>query len=127
MNIDEIIKNSSFKIVDGYYNVAKVSGECDADKCFMIVKDDLETTVIYDRKQKIDKIISEQIDYKLIAINVAVPFFSTGFIATISSSFSKNNISVLVVSTFSRDYFMVKTENLYKAEMILIKLGLIKL
>ena len=52
MNIDEIIKNSSFKIVDGYYNVAKVSGECDADKCFMIVKDDLETTVIYDRKQK---------------------------------------------------------------------------
>lgn len=69
-------------------------------------------------------IIDEKKNYKLIAVNVAVPFCAPGFIATISQQLAKKNISVLVVSTYSRDYFIVSTVNLNDSIIEMNKLGM---
>ncbi|MFN8553807.1 MAG: ACT domain-containing protein [Candidatus Obscuribacterales bacterium] len=48
--------------------------------------------------------------YKLIALNVSVPFYSVGFIATVCDALASAGMNVLVVSTFSRDYIMVRVD-----------------
>ena len=69
-------------------------------------------------------VIEAKNNYKLIAINVAVPFYSPGFIATISNSLAQNCIPVLVVSTYSKDYFIVQEKDYWGAIYELKKLGI---
>lgn len=126
MNINEVIKKSSYSIFNERYNVAKTRNDCEFSNCFMVVRDELEVTVIYKDSIELKGIISEQKSYRIIAVNVYKPFFSPGFISTLSSHLANNQIPVLVVSTYSRDYFLVKSNHLNRVQTIFDGLGLIK-
>ena len=124
MTLDEVLNNSTYIIYDGLYNVAKTEPYFKGDGCFLITKDEIETTVIYEHSLKFDGIVEEKKDYVLVGINVAVPFYAPGFIAKISSEFANNGISVLVISTYSRDYFLVSIEFKDMVDNVLGKLGI---
>ena len=124
MELDEILRNSTYEISEGIYNVAKVNQNFKSSNIFMVSSDSLETTAIYQKGTAIQGVLEEKENYKLIAINVAVPFNAPGFIATISERIAKKGISVLVVSTYSRDYFLVTDNYLSKIVDELKNLGL---
>ena len=63
-------------------------------------------------------------DYHLIGINVACPFYSPGFIAAISGKMALRDIPVLVVSTFSKDYFIIQGKDMDNAVLVLADLGI---
>ena len=102
MQLNKILYNSTYEVVDGLYSVAKIEKNFQCSEIFMVSKN----------------------NYKLIAINVAVPFYSPGFIATISNSLAQNCIPVLVVSTYSKDYFIVQEKDYWGAIYELKKLGI---
>ena len=124
MEIKEIMSNSTYEVLPGTYSVAKVNSDFKCDDIFMVTRDSLEYTAIYRMGTAYKGIIDEKKNYKLIAVNVAVPFYAPGFIATISRKLAKKNISVLVVSTYSRDYFIVSTVNLSDSIIEMNKLGM---
>lgn len=124
MEIKEIMSHSTYEVLSGIYSVAKVNSDFKCDDIFMVTRDSVECTAIYRMGTAYKGIIDEKKNYKLIGVNVAVPFYAPGFIATISQQLAKKNISVLVVSTYSRDYFVVSTANLSNSIIEMNKLGM---
>ena len=124
MELREILQNSKFIVSENLYSVAQVTEECDFTKCFLVSRDEIEITVIYKQNISIGGVLEEKRNYVLIGINVAVPFYAAGFIATIGQCLAKQNIPILVVSTYSRDYFLVSNSDLKNTIITLKTLGL---
>lgn len=122
--LDEIAQ-SNFEIQPGEYIYAKVSSVDSNAEHFLISRDADEITVV----TTLDKIGSLQLlernkdVYRLIALNVSVPFYSVGFIATVCDALASAGMNVLVVSTFSKDYILVKADLIERAGAILLSLG----
>lgn len=62
-------------------------------------------------------------DYALIALNVSTPFYSVGFLATVSTAIAEHGMNILIISTFSKDYIMVREDKLDEARQVLIQMG----
>ena len=90
----------------------------------MVSKDDFETTVICKEEMMQESYLEIKKDYHLIGINVACPFYSPGFIAAISGKMALRDIPVLVVSTFSKDYFIIQGKDMDNAVLVLADLGI---
>lgn len=122
--LKKIIEQSSFEIQDGIYIYAKVSSKPSTDH-FMISQDKDEITVVTteDKLGELDLIERNKDNYKLIALNVSVPFYSVGFLATVSSAIAKGGMNILIISTYSKDYIMVKEDRLEEAKEVLLSLG----
>ncbi len=122
--LDEIAQ-SNFQVQPGNYIYAKVSSVDDIESHFLVSRDVDEITVVTTE----DKISSLQLIernkdlYRLIALNVLVPFYSVGFIATVCDALAKVGMNVLVVSTYSKDYIMVRADLIEKCIAALISLG----
>lgn len=123
--IRKIIKESTFKVEGGRFIYAKVSKAPAIGSHFLITKDDEEVTVVTKEENLSGlKLIEKNKDfYKLIALNVSIPFYSVGFLATVSEAIAKGGMNILIVSTYSRDYIMVKSSKIKDAKLILLKLG----
>ena len=123
MELREILYESSYDVLPEVYSIAKVNSNFRSDEIFMISEDSLERTAIFRMGTAREGIIDEKRNYRLIAINVAVPFYAPGFISTISQQLANKNIPVLVVSTYSRDYFIVPNKNLDESISEISKTG----
>ena len=122
----EIIAASTFHVEPGIFVYAKVSEmplaggghflvTCDADEITVVTRHEkLESLALIERNKD---------DYRLIAMNVSVPFYSVGFLATVSDAIASNGLNVLIVSTFSKDYLLIKTEAFDLARRALLALG----
>lgn len=123
--IDEIIKQSSFVVHDGRYVYAKVSKAPSVDNHFLVSKDKDEITVVTreDNLRELDLIEKNKDFYCLIELKVSVPFYSVGFLATVSDAFAKEGMNILIVSTYSKDYIMVREDRIGKAKKVLLSLG----
>lgn len=124
MQLNEIFSSSTYRIDKKNYCIAKVSSSYDVHDCFMVTKDELETTIICENALLKRGYIDVKRDYRLIALNVAIPFYSPGFIATISGKMALKAIPVLVISTYSRDYFLIQNEMIHEAILVLEELGI---
>lgn len=125
-DIQDIIKQSTFTTLDGKFIYVKVNSISDINKHFMVSRDNDEITVVtrVENLKDLDLIERNKDDYTLIALNVSVPFYSVGFLATVSEAIAKEGMNVLIVSTYSKDYIMVKEELKDKAKDTLLSLGL---
>ena len=121
----EIIKKSTFEVKNGIFVYAKVKSFPDVKNHFLVSQDKDEITVVTLEKnlKDLDLIERNKESYKLIALNVSVPFYAIGFLATVSNEIAKKKMSVLIVSTYSKDYILVKKEKLQDALDALINLG----
>lgn len=125
----KIISNSTFEIQPGIYVYAMVHSMPESDEHFLVSKDDDEITVVTKAEyvKKLKLIERNKDDYCLIALNVSVPFYSVGFLATVSTAFAEKGHNILIVSTYSKDYVMVRNDLRKDAEKILLSLGLKRL
>lgn len=124
-DIDEIIKTSTFKVHDGKWVYANVSGQPSLGDCFLLSKDEDEVTAVFELS-KSDKfeIIEKNKDLrKLIEIKVSAPFYAVGFLATITKAISSKGCNNLIVSTYSKDYVLVTEAQFDQAKQALIELG----
>jgi len=124
--LEKIIRQSSFEVVEGAFIYAKVSAYPREDIHFMVSKDNDEITVVTKAVNlgKLRLIEKNKERYALIALHVAVPFYSVGFLAAVSKAIAERGMDILIISTYSRDYILVKKSGLGKARSALKELGL---
>lgn len=121
----EMISKSSFEVDPGIFVYAQVRSIDSDAKHFLVTHDKDEITVVTTsaRLNELDLIERNKDDYKLIALQVAVPFYSVGFLATVCDAFAKEQMNVLIVSTYSKDYLIVRADLIDNAINMLRNLG----
>jgi hypothetical protein len=123
-NIVDIISKSSFTLLDGIFVYAKVASIPEGNH-FMISQDSEEITVvtIQEKLTQLDLIERNKDDYRLISLNVSIPFYAVGFLAKVSDAIAKEGMNILIVSTYSKDYILVKADKIDSAIIALKNLG----
>lgn len=93
----------------------------------MITRDDKETTVVTLEGNLADvEVLERNRDrWLLLTIDCANPFYCVGFIAKFASVLSAAGVDILVVSTFSRDWVLVKEEDGQRASRLLTGIGFV--
>ena len=111
MDLREAIPKSIATVMKGTYVYVKTNDMEKPDIHFMISKDKDEITVIT-KKENINKLNALEVvgDYKLVEFKPAVPFQTVGFLAKIAEVIANQGMNILIVSTFSKDYIMIKEE-----------------
>lgn len=122
--LQNIIENSTFRRA-GLYVYVRASAVRNPDSHLMVTRDDRELTVVTTEAQlaDVDVIERNQDRWMLLTIDCANPFYCVGFIAKISARLSGAGIDILVVSTFSRDWVLVKEEDADLAAELLREIG----
>ncbi len=121
----EVIAASTYRRMPGVYRYVRVREVRHPDRHLMITRDERELTVVTLSENLMDEPVLETSarSWVLFVVDCAKPFFCVGFIAHTTAHFAKAGIDVLVVSTFSRDYFMVQREHADAAERVLRDAG----
>jgi hypothetical protein len=90
----------------------------------LLTEDNDEITAIIEESQinSIDYQTCEK-DFRLIEIVVSKPFITVGFLAQITKSLVESELNVPVVSTFSKDYLLVRWDVTDTARNIFQSLG----
>jgi hypothetical protein len=123
-NVVDIISKSSFTLLDGIFVYTKVTSIPEGNH-FMISQDSEEITVvtIQEKLAQLDLIERNKDDYRLISLNVSIPFYAVGFLAKVSDAIAGQGMNILIVSTYSKDYILVKADKIDTAIIALKKLG----
>lgn len=124
-DLKKIIESSSFVLHDGRFIYAKVKTAPPIDEHFMVSKDQDEITVVTKEEnlEKLDLIEKNKDYYQLVELKVSVPFYSVGFLATVANIIAERGMNILIISTYSKDYIMVRVEFIEKAQQALLDLG----
>lgn len=91
---------------------------------FFVARDKDETTIVTEEKNL--KTVNYEKDvkwFKLFEIRVSAPFVAKGFLAKVTKTIADNDLNVLVVSTFSKDYILVREETWKTAIKALEEVG----
>lgn len=122
--LQKIIRTSTFHIEPGTWVYTKVR-LVPHNKHFLIAQDNDEITIVTteDRLTELDLIERNKDNYVLIRVDISVPFYSVGFMAAVTSAIAAKKANILVVSTYSRDYFLVRTEHREIARQTMLELG----
>lgn len=123
--LQQIIKASTFDIQEGRYIYVKAKSTPSIDDHFLVSKDADEVTIVT-REENFSKIDAQEKNkdfYALIALNVSIPFYSVGFLAAVSNAIAEEGMNILIISTYSKDYILVKNDLLNKAKEVLLELG----
>ncbi len=91
---------------------------------FMIFKDKFETTLLLD---EIDfgtirhaiRDAKKQGNFRLLTFDIELDFSVVGFLAEVARILAEAGISIIALSSFSRDHLLVKQEDLAKALKVL--------
>lgn len=115
MDLKEAIPKSIATVMKGIYVYIKADKVENSDIHFMVSKDKDEITVVTKKENIKDLNVLELVgDYKLIEFKPTVPFQTVGFLAKIAEVIANQGMNILIVSTFSKDYIMIKEEELEK-------------
>jgi hypothetical protein len=123
--LQEIIQRSSYTVADGRFVYVKALAVQSIAKHFMVARDSDEVTVVTKEENlpELDIIERNKDDYALIALNLSVPFYSVGLLATVSSAIADAGMNILIISTYSKDYVMVREDVLAATKEVLLSLG----
>lgn len=108
--LDEIIRTSAVIVHPGRYAYLKATRK-PAGSHFLIAEDADEITVVTDEPCVETVPYHEAVKwFRLLEVRVSAPFEAKGFLAAISRALADRGLSVLIVSTFSKDYVLVREE-----------------
>jgi len=121
---EDVIARSTF-LRAGPFVYVRAGAVHHPESHLLVTHDDRETTVVTTEAQLGDVEVLErnQDRWTLFAIDCANPFYCVGFIAKISARLSGAGLDILVVSTFSRDWVLVKEDDAERAEELLVAMG----
>lgn len=124
MDVKEAIPKSIATIMKDTYVYVKTDILEKPDIHFMVSKDKDEITVVTKKENLKELNVLEVVgDYKLIEFKPAVPFQTVGFLAKIAETIANVGMNILIVSTFSKDYIMIKEELCEKGILTLKNVG----
>jgi hypothetical protein len=110
-SLSETIRNSPVRVVPGRYAVVKCAGVPAGFSYFMVARDADEITVIAEESEVLElQALEVENGYTLLEIKVAAPFQGVGFLATVSGAIAAAGLNMLIVSTYSKDYILLKEE-----------------
>jgi hypothetical protein len=123
-DLEAVIAGSPLALQPGIFAVARVRSVPAGISAFAVCSDGNETTIIARQDLLKDEWVeSSETGYRLVAANVSVPFNAPGFLAAIAGPLAAKGINLLMVSTFSRDYFLVRQPDLNDAIACLAERG----
>ena len=108
--LQDIIARSPVRVQPGRYSVAKCSA-VPAGEFFMVARDADEGTVIAEEGRLPSEVQEGRGGYRLVGLAIATPFEGVGFLAAASGAVAGAGLNVLIVSTFSKDYLLLKEES----------------
>ena len=122
--LSDVIRNSPVRVVPGRYAVVLCADPPDDLDCFMIARDADEVTVIAEESRLSGlPALAAQRGYRLVAIEVAAPFQAVGFLSTVTGALAGAGLDTLVVSTYSKDYVLLKDESVADGLQALAEAG----
>jgi len=108
--LSEIIKKSEAVMHKGRYAYLKAKEKSEG-KHFLISQDKDEITVVTEEKNINEIEYEDSVKwFKLIEIKVSTPFVAKGFLAKVTKTIADKDLNVLIVSTFSKDYILIREE-----------------
>src|SRR5579864_7344179 len=110
-DVKEILAQTVFSQIPGNFVYAKLkAAPARPEDHFLVSFDQDEVTVVTELHNfaKLNALERNKEDYALFELKVSVPFYSVGFLAAISSAIATKNINLLIVSTYSKDYVLVR-------------------
>ena len=123
MHLDEIISSSQAIVHEGRYAYLKAL-EAELGNHFLVARDADEITVVTAEENIANTRYEKDVKwFSLIEIRVSKPFLAKGFLAKITRAIADKDLNILVVSTFSKDYILIRDEHLETAVRALQELG----
>tara|TARA_B100001245_G_C22857479_1_gene412244 strand:- start:1024 stop:1422 length:399 start_codon:yes stop_codon:yes gene_type:complete len=123
LSLQQVIESSDITVHPGRYAYLKCQTVPPGNH-FMVTQDPDEVTVI---SKEIDIPDTPHIEstqwWKLLEIRVSMPFTATGFLAKITSTVATKDLNILIVSTYSKDYVLVREDNVAIATQALRDIG----
>ena len=108
--LDEVVRTSEVVVHQGRYAYLKVQKAGPGDH-FLVARDADEVTVVTEERNVASTEHSESTHwFLLMEIRVSMPFVAKGFLAKVTGTMADVDLNVLVVSTYSKDYIMVREE-----------------
>ena len=120
------IDSSPFVLHPQRYTVLQVQECSNPQPHFLVTHEAEEVTVITTEKQRAllqSDILQEQAWFQLIEFKMSTPFETPGFLAAIASQLASRHLNILLVSTFSKDWLLLKEEDLEAGLSSLHELG----
>ena len=108
--LDEVVRTSEVVVRQGRYAYLKARRVGPGDH-FLVARDADEVTVVTEERNVGSTEHSESTQwFVLMEIRVSMPFVAKGFLAKVTETMAEVDLNVLVVSTYSKDYIMVREE-----------------
>ena len=109
-SLDEVVRTSEVVVHQGRYAYLKAL-QVGAGDHFLVARDADEVTVVTEERNVASTEHSESTQwFVLMEIRVSMPFVAKGFLAKVTATMADVDLNVLVVSTYSKDYIMVREE-----------------
>ncbi len=123
-SLDDVIARSPVRRLPGRYAVARCAAIPAGSGFFMVACDTEEVTVIAEEAQlPALEALEVEGNYRLVEISVVAPFQGVGLLAAVSRALADAGISVLIVSTYSKDYLLLKDESAARGLQALASAG----
>ncbi len=118
-----VIKSSPLIVHKGRYAYLK-GNENELKNHFFISQDNDEITIVT-KEENIESTKYEKDVkwFKLLEIKISTPFETVGFFAKITNTIASKGLNILILSTFSKDYILVREEKYTIAINALKELG----
>ena len=116
-------KTLKIKVMEGDYAVIK-SKQFYSNAFANIKASDMYTVFIENNKLNKKDFLKTKKIFKIIHFETIIPINLIGFIAEIANILAKENISILLLSSYSTDYIIVMKKDLKKTVETLNKMGI---
>jgi|SRR3989339_722070 len=121
--LTEVIKASPVIVHPGRYAYLKSQDKQLKDH-FLICQDADEITIVTEEKNLNKTQYEKAVKwFKLLEFRVSLPFQAPGFLAKIAQTIANQKMNILLVSTFSKDYALIREEDFSVAVKALSEIG----
>jgi hypothetical protein len=117
LTLREAVRNSPYEVIKGELFSFRTTARLDLSQTFAVIKDDTETTVLSEPSGfPPDMDITQAVGpYTAIRLRPSAPFLVIGFLAYATNLLAGAECNILVVSTYSYDYLLVKKDQVERA------------
>ena len=124
--LQKTIEQSPFVLHPLRYAVLQVA-ECSNPQPHFLVTHEAEEISVITTEDKLEmltpQILKQQRWFRLLEFKMSTPFETPGFLAAIASKLASHQLNILLVSTFSKDWLLLREEDLETGLSSLQELG----
>jgi hypothetical protein len=123
MNPDDYLKNAKAYFWNESFAIIK--SDCTHPDAFANITDKDEITVIIDQSKLGNNFVPEyEKDWKILTLDVVLPMDTVGILARISGVLAERGISLMTISAYARDHFLIREEDMPVAIGALQSIGI---